>query len=61
MMSQIRFLHSVKNLKTEHVYNEFDPNFYGFAPLETDTTSALLSDMPSELKKVFHSVNNPDL
>lgn len=30
-------------------------------PLETDTNSALLSDMPSEFKKLFNSATNPDL
>ena len=61
MMAQIRFIHSVKHMKSEQVYNEYDPNFFGYVPLETDTNSALLSDMPSEFKKLFNSATNPDL
>lgn len=60
MMSQIRFLHQVNNLKMQDVYNDFDPNFPGYAPYEDNSpNSAARLDLPPEFRKLYNHVNFP--
>ena len=57
-MSQIRFLHSMNNLKEEDVYNDQDPMFPGFFP-QNDSKMAedYKNTLPREIQKFF----NPQL
>lgn len=54
-MAQIRFLHSMNNLKEEDVYNDNDPMFPGFFPhSDSKIEEAYKNTLPRELQKFFN-------
>lgn len=54
MMAQIRFMHTMNNLKEEDVYNENDPLFPGIFPQrDSQMAEEFKNTLPRELQKLF--------
>ncbi len=54
MMAQIRFMHTMNNLKEEDVYNENDPLFPGIFPQrDSKMAEEFKNTLPRELQKLF--------
>ncbi len=50
MMAQIRFMHTMNNLKEEDVYNEYDPLFPGIFPQrDSKMAEEFKNTLPREL------------
>lgn len=60
-MAEIRFVHTLNNLKFGEVYNNYDPNFPGAFPVEDTRGAEFLKDIPQELRKVYNSTYFPEL
>jgi hypothetical protein len=60
-MSQIRFMHMLNNLDPGQVYNEKDPNFPGYFPLnDTKGMEEHVNALPEEIRKLFDPVTFPE-
>lgn len=61
MMAQIRFIHSMNNLKDEDVYNEHDPLFPGFYPHQDSQMAANFREsLPREMQKLMNPMLFPE-
>ena len=60
-MAQIKFMHSMNNLKIEDVYNENDPMFPGLFPYkDSKMVEEFKNGLPRELQKFFSPLLFPD-
>jgi hypothetical protein len=60
-MSQVRFLHIVNNMNPSDVYNENDPIFPGYYPMnDTRNMDKFVNSMPEELRKLYNPIYFPE-
>ena len=60
-MSQVRFLHILNNLDRSQVYNENDPIFPGYFPLnDSKDKDKFVNSMPEEIRKFYNPLAFPE-